>query len=606
MPVVRSHPRTRPRPHPRTLLVVLSMLTVLVGIGWTSDASAAASTATPQIVTGSEHSCALLTDGTVRCWGHNQDGQNGDGTTTIRTNPVQVLLPDNTPLSGVTQISALNTHTCALLDDTTVRCWGRNSFGKLGDGTATDRSTAVQVVLADGTTPLRGATQVSAGGEHTCALLDDETVRCWGLNDSGQLGDGNTTAGANPPVTVREGGAALAGVTAIDAGQVHTCALLDDGTARCWGFNGGGRLGDGTTTARHSPVQVLAIGSTQGTDTLREIAALSAGGGHTCAHMDGGTVRCWGLNTFGQLGNGTTTSSENPNPVTVLVAAGGAALSTVSAVSAGTQHTCAALDDGTARCWGAGSGGQLGDGTATSTSVPVTVTGLTGTDVIRIAAAANHTCALVATGDVTARCWGDGRNGRLGDGSNLSGKSPTFRSTPVRVLASGTEASDPVVLVLNATAPTGGGSSAPTASIAVACTPATITVGTEVTCTITGGDPGIDILWRAAFNPTIASDGVTLDANGTGTFTFTVPASAVGRELTVELVEWTAPVSLGVAGGPLPSGVPAGQGPAPADAPLALAGLLGLVGLLAVAGLGGLIVARATARSRRTVATSSR
>lgn len=597
MSLVRSRSLTPPRQ--RDLLVALSMLTVLVGVGGVHGTPAAATTATPQIVTGSEHSCALLTDGTVRCWGRNQYGQNGDGTTTIRTNPVQVLLPDSTPLTGVTQISAFNTHTCALLSDTTVRCWGRNSSFQLGDATPTDRSTAVQVMLADGVTPFSGVTRVSAGGEHTCALLNDGTVRCWGLNTSGQLGEGSTTGSANPTtVTVSPGGAALAGVTAIDAGQIHTCALLNVGTARCWGSNSGGRLGDGTATDRPSPVQVLATGSTQGTDTLGGIAALSAGNGHTCARMDGGTVRCWGLNTFGQLGNGTTTSSANP--VTVLVAAGGAALSKVSAVSSGTQHTCAVLGDGTARCWGDGASGRLGDGTTSASSVPVTVTGLTGIDVTRITAGVSHTCALVDTADVTARCWGDGSAGRLGDGTNLTGQTPTFRSTPVRVLSSGTEASDPVVLVLNATAPTSSGSSAPAASIAVACAPATIAAGTEVTCTITGGDPGIDILWRAAFNPTIASDGVTLDADGTGTFTFTVPAGAVGSELTVELVEWTAPVSLGVAGGPVPSGVPAGQGPAPADAPL------GLAGLLAVAGLGGLLAARATARSRRTVAAASR
>ena len=287
------------------LLVILLLAAVAAPSG-----PARASGTTPEISAAKdEFSCALLADGTVRCWGRNGVGQLGDGTTAGRLNPVQVLASGSTQgssvLEDVTQISAGGFHACALLEDETVRCWGFNSGineGALGDGTATDRTNPVQV-LASGSTQgsnvLEDVTQISAGSRHTCALLRDATLRCWGRNVEGQLGDGTTTNRRNP-VQV------LTGVQQVSAGVYHTCALLTGGTVRCWGANGdgfsGGRLGDGTTTDRQSPVQVLASGFTQGTDVLDGVTQISAGGSHTCALLSDQTIRCWGEN--GSFGSG--------------------------------------------------------------------------------------------------------------------------------------------------------------------------------------------------------------------------------------------------------------------------------------------------------------
>ena len=557
------------------LLVILLLAAVAAPSG-----PARASGTTPEIsAANDEFSCALLADGTVRCWGRNGGGQLGDGTTREagRLNPVQVLASGSTQgssvLGGVTQISAGGFHACALLEDETVRCWGFNSGineGALGDGTATDRTNPVQV-LASGSTQgsnvLEDVTQISAGARHTCALLSDETLRCWGRNVEGQLGDGTTTNRRNP-VQV------LTGVQQVSAGVEHTCALLTGGTVRCWGANGdgfsGGRLGDGTTTDRLSPVQVLASGLTQGTDVLDGVTRISASGSHTCALLSDQTIRCWGENgSFGSdegaLGDGTATSRSNPVKVLTSGSDQNAnVLGGVTQVSAGGSHSCALLSGGESWCWGANSSGQLGDGTTTDRRNPVRVMD----EVRQVSAGGFHTCALLT--DDTIRCSGYNASGALGDGTT------SHRSTPVLVLASGTAAVSPVTFRV---APEVAARQVATPTLTVACAGGAH-AGSEVTCMVSGGDPGIDILWRAAYNPVIAEAGVTLDASGVGTFSFTVPVAAHGEVLTVELVDWTGPQSLGVVGGPLPSSVPTGEGPVPAWT----------LGLLALAG--GLVLRR--------------
>jgi alpha-tubulin suppressor-like RCC1 family protein len=189
----------------------------------------------------------------------------------------------------------------------------------------------------------RKATAIAAGEFHTCALLDDGTARCWGDNFFGQLGDGTTTISRTTPVTV----SGLSNVTAIAAGWGHTCAVLNDGTARCWGDNFFGQLGDGTTTiSRTTPVTVSG---------LSNVTAIAAGLYHTCALLTDKTVRCWGSNRYGQLGDGTRGVSR-----TTLEAVSG--LSNVTAIAAGGSHTCAQLGNETARCWGFNEYGQLGNG----------------------------------------------------------------------------------------------------------------------------------------------------------------------------------------------------------------------------------------------------
>jgi len=252
------------------------------------------------LTAGAMHTCVLLEAGTVQCWGENSFGQLGNGMTTAHATPVEV-----SRLRGVTALAAGANHTCALLATGTVQCWGENSFGQLGSETSTEfRATPAEVIR------LREVTALAAGANHTCALLATGTVQCWGGNFAGQLGDGTST-GRVTPAEVRQ----LRGVTALAVGFGHACALLATGTVQCWGENAFGQLGDGTSGQlgdgtsekfRTTPVEVVG---------LRGATALAAGRHHTCAVLETGTVVCWGGNAFGQLGDGTTTNRATPTEV---------------------------------------------------------------------------------------------------------------------------------------------------------------------------------------------------------------------------------------------------------------------------------------------------
>jgi alpha-tubulin suppressor-like RCC1 family protein len=227
------------------------------------------------------------------------------------------------------------------------------------------------------------------------------------------LTDGDT-ASATRQFTVAVPGAA----SAIAAGGAHTCALTSAGAVKCWGFNFSGQLGNGTTTSSNVPVDVSGLAS--------GVSAITAGSSHTCALTSAGGVKCWGENGAGQLGNGTFAGSNVPVDVSGLA-------SGVSAITAGIGHSCALTSAGAAKCWGDNFSGQLGNGTDTDSNVPVDVSGL-ASGVSAIAAGVNHTCALTNAG--AAKCWGDNFSGQLGNGTN------TDSSTPVDVsgLASGVSA----------------------------------------------------------------------------------------------------------------------------------------------------------------------
>jgi alpha-tubulin suppressor-like RCC1 family protein len=292
-----------------------------------------------------DHTCARITDGTVKCWGSNDFGQLGAPGANSST-PVTV-----TGITTATAVAASGEfHSCALLADGTVKCWGANNYGQLGNGTTTNSSTPVTV------TGITTATAISAGAEHFCALLTDGTVRCWGRNAFGQLGDGTFNNNRATPVTVT----GITTAIAISAGGGHTCALLTDSTVKCWGYNEFGGLGNGTTVESHTPVPVTGISTA---------TAISAGGAHSCALLTGGAAYCWGYNGFGGLGNGTTTNSTTPVPVTGITTA-------VVIDVGGFFHTCALLANGAGYCWGGNSLGQLGNGTTTNSTTPVPVTGL--------------------------------------------------------------------------------------------------------------------------------------------------------------------------------------------------------------------------------------
>jgi alpha-tubulin suppressor-like RCC1 family protein len=226
-------------------------------------------------------------------------------------------------------------------------------------------------------------------------------VKCWGRNSSGELGDG-TTVGRDVPVSV----VGLSGrVKQVALGDSHTCALLDTGAVECWGADWDGRLGDGGTKSSAVPVGVAALAS--------EVTAIGAGAAHTCAVTATGAVKCWGRNSHGELGDGSTTGSRVPISVTHL--------GSVRAVSAGWLHTCALTDWGGVLCWGSNRNGQLGDGSGTNSRVPVYLSDLTGARVL--GSGAEHSCVAMQDG-LAPRCWGDPRSGALGSGSRSGGTTP--------------------------------------------------------------------------------------------------------------------------------------------------------------------------------------
>ncbi len=347
-----------------------------------------------RVSAGLDYTCAVVDDGAVRCWGRNDYGQLGDGTTTSRPTPALV-----SGLTNVAHIELGARHSCALVDSGHVYCWGRNNAGQLGDGTRTDSYTP---------TPVPGLESVmllALGRDHTCALLADNTVQCWGSNWFGQLGDGEGGAERRNLTPTPVYG--LTNVRWIASGAIHTCAVLDDRTARCWGLNSYGQLGDGTTTNRLTPTPVSG---------LRDVDKIALND-HTCATLSDFTLRCWGRNGYGQLGDGTTT--ERHTPITV------PGLNIVDQIGLST-HTCAYLYSETAQCWGLNSNGQLGDGTTTNRLSPgEPVPELD--DITELAVGNNHTCAVLGAvfNDGTLVCWGGNNYGQLGDGTTEDRHTPT-------------------------------------------------------------------------------------------------------------------------------------------------------------------------------------
>ncbi|MCU1690956.1 MAG: regulator of chromosome condensation [Frankiales bacterium] len=426
-------------------------------------------TSATAITAGGFHSCAIVAGGAVVCWGDDGAGQLGDGRPGDKSLSA-TLVPG---LSAVTALSAGEFDTCALLAGGTVRCWGHNGFGQLGDGTRIDRSAPVPVQgLPDpNTNPVMA---ITTGYGHSCALTQDNKARCWGENDVGQLGfstakvDGvmqpslapkvvqhNTAAPPLPEVLVDE-----VGIVALSAGESHNCIDLASGAVRCWGSGGRGQLGTDPDPVHHgigdstTTVDVDGLGGAA--------AAVTAGGFHTCAIVGSG-VRCWGYDFYGQLGS-SAPGSLVPVQVTAVtgakvVSAGngfacalveaatpskpvcwgdnssgqlGAGLAagrttvrtpvlgfdSAAALDAGNGHACALpVGSGAPRCWGSNGDGQLGNGTTTSSTTPVTVTALTDASALSSGGALGsvergHTCAVSV--DTRVRCWGRNGNGQLG------------------------------------------------------------------------------------------------------------------------------------------------------------------------------------------------
>ncbi len=247
------------------------------------------------ISSGYANSCALMSYGGVKCWGDNWTGQLGSGTW-VNTSPA-VNVKGLT--SGVTAITSGIMHSCALLSSGSVKCWGANNYGQLGDGTTSNRNEPAQV---SGLTS--GVVSISGGYEHTCAVLTNGEVKCWGRNGYGELGDGTTT-NRNVPTSVKVDGQPISGIASISGGLRHTCAITTGGAAKCWGYNALASLGNGTLTDSLTPVNVVGLGS--------GVLSIEAGKGFaTCATVTGSSVMCWGHSWAGNVGDGFTTDRSSP------------------------------------------------------------------------------------------------------------------------------------------------------------------------------------------------------------------------------------------------------------------------------------------------------
>jgi alpha-tubulin suppressor-like RCC1 family protein len=348
-------------------------------------------------------------------WGSNFSGQLGDG---IDEGPQRCLSGSQlfpcstsavavTGLEGVTAISGGEEHALALLGDGSVRAWGDNELGQLGDGNpgAVQPESDLPVAVWG----LCCATSVAAGGRHSLALESDGTVRAWGDNESGQLGD-TVSPERHPtsdvPVVVRESRVAMRNVAAIAAGEEHSLALLSNGEVSAWGNGESGQLGDGNLHNKKEAVSVR---------KLTGVVAIAAGEEHSLALLSNGTIEAWGANSEGQLGDGTfagpQTCTYGPCSTLRVPVSG---LGGVVAIAAGGDHSLALLSNGTVMAWGENASGQLGNGTTANSDVPVAVNGLSG--VVAIAAGQEHSLARLANGTVMA--WGANNEGQLGAGAS--------------------------------------------------------------------------------------------------------------------------------------------------------------------------------------------
>lgn len=394
----RMHHRIAPWIAATVLMCVVATSTV-PRVGADSNEGTTNRTSHAGLTAGLGHTCVAV-QGTAKCFGANNYGQVGNNSGS------DALLSENVVglSSGVTAISAGDWHNCALSTGGGVKCWGRNTSGQLGNNSLTNQRTPVSVSgLASGVVSLTG------GSLHTCALTTGGGVKCWGYGASGQLGNGETVT-QKTPVDVT---GLTSGVTAITAGLYHTCALTSGGGVKCWGEADAGRvLGTGVTTDQKTPVDVT--GLTSG------VTAVSAGEYHTCALLTDGTVRCWGRNNYGQIGNASWDNQNLPVDVAGLSAP-------VVSIAAGGYHTCAVTNAGALTCWGLGTSGQVGHGAWTSENIPVDVVGLS-TGVSAVSAGQKHTCAS-ASGAVM--CWGLNTWGQLGAGDRNPSNVP--RSPAVSV-----------------------------------------------------------------------------------------------------------------------------------------------------------------------------
>jgi len=347
------------------------------------------------ISAGWTDTCGIITSGSVYCWGRNGYGQLGNGTTNGDSN-IPVLVSN---LANATQISVGNSHACAMLSNGTIWCWGNNGNGFLGNGTTTDSNVPVQ------STGITTSTNIGIGNAVSCARLSNGSGDCWGYDWSGQTGNGSlSTATVSLPTQV----GSVTNFTQVVGGQNISCGLLTTGRVNCWGLGPNGRLGDGGSYCGScgtvTPVTVYGI------TTATQI---SVSDDYGCALLADNTIKCWGLNQSGQVGNGTNTSTTTPVSVS--------GITTATFVSSGTFDSCAILTGGSVECWGSYGSGMLGTNTNTDSYTPVLIAGIS--NVTSLSVGNSHVCAIISGGQV--KCWGDNSYGQFGNGTTNSSASPS-------------------------------------------------------------------------------------------------------------------------------------------------------------------------------------
>jgi alpha-tubulin suppressor-like RCC1 family protein len=359
--------------------------------------------------------CALTPEGKAYCWGPNGGGQLGDGTTTNRLSPTEVLQP-----SGVsfTQITTGFAHTCALTAAGQAYCWGSNTVGELGSlpALSPDPVTAPRAVEQAGVSYVT----IVASASRTCALDAAGTAYCWGNNSDGLLGVGvapappdlSTLYITRPRAVAQPAGVSFSGLARAETSLGTMCGLTPAGQAYCWGLNNVGQIGDGTTENRSTPTPV-----TQPTGVA--FAAVSTEGSQSCGVTASGAAYCWGRNTDGSFGNGSFGGDGAALPPTAAATSSGP----WQTVRVGNQYACGLNTSGRVFCWG--SGGRLGNGSFTLSTVPVEVLLPAGRVFVAVAAGDIAACALSDTAELY--CWGQNMDGSVGDGTMID------RLTPVRI-----------------------------------------------------------------------------------------------------------------------------------------------------------------------------
>ena len=404
-----------PYPRPQTLISMIFSGIILVTLSSCAEilhpfgtiSAEDTTTVVTHAAIGDNHTCAILSNGSMGCWGNNRSGQLGNGTTTEELSPQ--IIDETTEYSFVslgTSIDKKEDHTCAITSEGTLKCWGENSFGQLGIGNSIAQS---EPTLVDSSTTYKA---VAVGGyPHTCAITTSGVLKCWGNNDNGQLGN-NNDLDQNTPQIIDSG----VTYSSIATGQYHTCGITSSGTLKCWGNNDKGQLGTEPPVSTSSPTPVDGGGI---------YSAVALGDRHTCAITQIGELHCWGYNLSGQLGNESNSTAIIPQHIDPT--------ERYREIALGYAHTCGITISGTLKCWGDNTFGQLGDGTTTDRNKPVAIDANTTYTSVFSSSSSDSTCAITAEDEF--KCWGSNLDGQLGDGTSLL---TLYRNTPT-LIDSGTD-----------------------------------------------------------------------------------------------------------------------------------------------------------------------